>query len=87
MEEAQQFVEGLIHTPSSQREQKEGVDDVEVMQAAPSGGVVDSEQTHTSAEKDKDPAQEKEKVQEQKPEDEQSKEEEVGKKAEGEEKQ
>ena len=42
-EEAQQFVEGLIHTPSSQREQKEGGEDEEVMQAAPSESVIDIE--------------------------------------------
>ena len=41
-------MEGLIHTPSSQREPKEGGDDDEVMQAAPSGGVVDFEQTQTA---------------------------------------
>lgn len=43
LEEAQQFVEGLINTPSSQREPKEGGDDDEVMQATPSGSVLDSE--------------------------------------------
>ena len=42
-EEAQAFVEGLIHTPSSQRESKEGGDSDEVMQAAPSEGVNDTE--------------------------------------------
>ena len=37
IEEAQQFVENLIQTPSSQREQKEGEGSEEVMQDAPQG--------------------------------------------------
>ena len=58
MEEAQQFVEGLIQTPSSQREQKEGEGSDEIMQEVPAEGVVDSEQTHTSEEGIKEPAKE-----------------------------
>ena len=58
MEEAQQFVENLIQTPSSQREQKEGEGSDEVMQEAPAGRAVEMEQTHTSKEADKEPAKE-----------------------------
>ena len=42
-EEAQDFVEGLLHTPSSQRESKEGGESDEVMQAAPSEGIKNAE--------------------------------------------
>ena len=66
MEEAQQFVEGLIQTPSSQREQKEGEGSDEVMQEAPAERAVEMEQAHPSTENDKEPtkeAQEGEKVQ------------------------
>ena len=43
VEEAQEFVEGLIRTPSSQRESKEGGESDEVMQAAPSEGIKSAE--------------------------------------------
>ena len=43
MEEAQQFVENLIRTPSSQREQKEGEGSDEVMQDAPVGRAVEAD--------------------------------------------
>ena len=55
MEEAQQFVENLIQTPSSQREQKEGEGSDEVMQDAPAGRAVEMGQAHTSEEVDKEP--------------------------------
>ena len=43
VEEAHEFVEGLIRTPSSQRESKEGGESDEVMQAAPSEGIKSAE--------------------------------------------
>ena len=45
-EETQDFVEGLLHTPSSQRESKEGGDSDEVMQAAPLESIKDAEPLH-----------------------------------------
>ena len=58
MEDAQQFVENLIQTPSSQREQKEGEGSDEVMQEAPAGRAVEMEQIHTSEGADKELAKE-----------------------------
>ena len=51
MEEAQQFVEELINTSSSQREQKEGEGSDEVMQEAPMGSAGEMEQAHPSLQK------------------------------------
>ena len=85
MEEAQQFVENLIQTPLSQREQKEGEGSDEVMQDSPVGRVVDTEKTLTSEEANKEPikeAQEGEKEPAQKPDDAQTIEEEAEKKTE-----
>lgn len=84
MEETQQFVESLIQTPSSQREQKEGEGGDEVMQEAPAGRAVEMEQTHTSEEADREPvkeAKEGEKEPAQQPADRQTTEKEVEKKA------
>ena len=65
MEEAQQFVENLIQTPSSQREQKEGEGSEEVMQDAPQGeAVIEPLAQEPAAEIEKEPSYEITKEQE-----------------------
>ena len=60
LEEAHDFVEGLIQTPSSQRESKEGGDSEEVMQAAPSESIKDAQPLNGKQEEVKQAAPSKE---------------------------